>query len=108
MTKVTEIIRNDKLTVAQKNAELEKIGSTLRLDPSKNVITAEEEKMTVVNVDTGVYSGYGLMNMGGCGTAKVKVVDGKLEENVGFNNGYLYMGGHEFEVPDGEHLKLVK
>lgn len=107
MRKVHEIIKDKNLTINEKNAELEKIGSNVRLAEGKNVITAEEEKKTVVDTARGVYKGFGLLDHGIGGMDKVEVINGKLKYNIGNIQAYLYMGDHEFEIVDGEKLKLI-
>ena len=107
MTKVTEIINDKNLTTAQKNEKLEKIGSNVRLSDGKNVITDAEKNATVVDTEKGIYKGFGLLDHGVGGLDKVEVVNGKLKYNVGEIQAYLYMGNHEFEIINGEVLKLL-
>ena len=107
MTKVTEIINDKNLTTAQKNEKLEKIGSNVRLADGKNVITDAEKKATVVDTEKGIYKGFGLLDHGVGGLDKVEVVSNKLKYNVGEIQAYLYMGNHEFEIINGEDLKLL-
>ena len=105
---VNEIINDKTMTTAQKNAELEKLGCNIRLAEGKNVITEKEKKATVVDTKNGVYKGFGLLNHGVGGYDKVEVVNGKLKYNIGDIRAYLYMADHEFEIIDGEVLKLIK
>ena len=103
---VTEVLMDKTLTDEQRCAELEAIDPSYHLS-GVNVITKEEAAKTVVDIKKGIYNGYGLMYDGVGGLDKVEVVNGKLKYNVGEIQAYLYMGNHEFEIINGEDLKLL-
>ena len=106
--KINEIINDKDLTTAQKNKQLEKLGVSFRLADGKNKITEAEKKATVVDIKKGIYKGFGLLNHGIGGYDKVEVINNKLKYNIGDIKAYLYMGNHEFEILNGEDLKLMK
>lgn len=68
------------------NEELKKIGSTLTIDPMKNVITAEDIANTTISGDLKTINGTVEVDMGIGNHEKVKVVDSVLQ---GYDTGEM-------------------
>lgn len=61
MSKMNEIIKayaDERISLEDANKQLEAIGSTIRIDPDKNVISAQEMAATVVDDDPKKVSGW--------------------------------------------------
>ena len=78
---------------------LKELGSPLRLDPDRNVITQEEIAETRVGETPDEANGYGLMDHGvGC-LEKVHVVDGRtVDVDMGQEAAYVYIGGRKYRL----------
>lgn len=87
-----------KATVEETNADLKLLGSDLRLDPGKNLLTeAEIAAATAESAETA--NGFGLLDMGLGKPSKVEVRDGKLADNhVGAMEADFYIAGRVFAV----------
>lgn len=104
---INEIMRKytaEEITLEEANQELAKVNAGFCLNETKNVITPEEASVTTID---GTIKGWGMLNVGIGSLEKVEVIDGKLKHPLG-NRGYIYMAGHEFDIPDGETLILVQ
>lgn len=87
MSKVDEIIRaeaNKEISTEEANKQLEAIGSKVRINPDKNVISAQEMAATVVDDDPKKVSGWGLMYHGIGKPEKMRVQNGKFEYDTGY------------------------
>ena len=90
--------RGDK-PLNETNQALKELGSPLRLDPDRNVITQEEIAETRVGETPDEANGYGLMDHGvGC-MEKVHVVDGRtVDVDMGQETAYVYIGGRRYRL----------
>lgn len=85
-------------TVEETNADLRELGSDLRINPNRNVLTDDELAETVVG-EPGEVSGYGILDTGTGTLDKVQVKDGKLVDNdVGEMYALLLIGGKVYHV----------
>lgn len=87
MSKMNEIIKayaDERISLEDANKQLEAIGSTIRIDPDKNVISAQEMAATVVDDDPKKVSGWGLMYHGIGKPEKMRVQNGKFEYDTGY------------------------
>ena len=75
------------------------MGSPLRLNPDRNVITPEELAETRVGMTPDKADGFGLMDHGvGC-LEKVHVVDGRtVDVDMGQEAAYVYMAGKVYRL----------
>lgn len=86
-------------TAEQANKKLEEIGSSLRLQPGKNELTAAEIKETKVGKTPADANGYGLLDTGTGFMDKVKVVNGKLTgADMGESYALVVIGGKIYHV----------
>lgn len=92
-----------KKTVDDTNTALEQIGSDLRLNPEKNVLTPGELELTVVGAYPQQASGWGLMDTGTGSMDKVRVEHGVLEHPVGQMHALVYICGRCYGV-NNDHL----
>lgn len=85
-------------TLEETNADLKELGSELRLDPSRNVLTPEE--IAATHAETAETAcGWGLLDTGTGSHDKVEVKDGKLVDNdVGEMYALLLIGGKAYHV----------
>lgn len=102
MKTVEEVLQKYTLGEAGKdetNDGLQELGSPLRLNPDRNVITPEELAETRVGVTPDEANGYGLMDHGvGC-MEKVHVVNGKtVDVNMGEEYALVYIAGHKYQL----------
>ena len=102
MKTVEEVLQKYTLGEAGKdetNDGLKELGSPLRLNPDRNVITPEELAETRVGVTPDEANGYGLMDHGvGC-LEKVRVVDGRTPDvNMGEEIAIVYIGGRKYRL----------
>ena len=81
------------------NRDLEEIGSTLRLDPGRNLFTPEELLETRAGETPDEANGWGIMDHGvGC-MEKVRVVDGRtVDVDMGEETAYVYIGGRKYRL----------
>ena len=106
----SEIIRKyteKAITLEEANQLLEENGSTVRLDPFKNVISGQEFADTKVSDDPAEVTGWGMMNHGVGSMEKMHVQDGKFDYDTGFrgNTAVLYIKGKMFRV-EGDHIEV--
>lgn len=102
MKTVEEVLRKYTLGEAGKdetNDGLKELGSPLRLNPDRNVITPEELAETRVGMTPDKANGFGLMDHGvGC-LEKVHVVDGRtVDVDMGQEAAYVYMAGKVYRL----------
>ena len=102
MKTVEEVLRKYTLGEASKdetNDALKELGSPLRLDPDRNVITQVELAETRVGETPDEANGYGLMDHGvGC-LEKVRVVDGRtVDVDMGQETAFVYIGGKRYRL----------
>ena len=90
--------RGDK-TLEETNQALKELGSTLRLDPSRNLFSAQELMETHVGETPDEANGWGIMDHGvGC-LEKVHVVDGRtVDVNMGDEIAFVYMAGKRYRL----------
>lgn len=105
---INEIIfkfSSGELPVEDANKELENIGSTLRLNPEKNTITADEYAETSLGLfPPTTVNGYGLMETGTGSLDKVHIKAGRLvDTDLDEMYGAVFVGGVRFEI-DGDKL----
>ncbi|HJB51784.1 MAG TPA: hypothetical protein H9772_01710 [Candidatus Oscillibacter pullicola] len=81
------------------NETLKEMGSPLRLDPTRNLFTAEELMETRVGETPAEANGWGIMDHGvGC-LEKVHIVDGKCVScDMGEEAAYVYIGGRKYRL----------
>ena len=87
-------------SLEEANAELEKEGYPLTLNPARNTLTAEELAETSLGENPpATINGYGLMDHGvGC-MEKVHVVDGKtVDVDMGQEVAYVHICGKVFRL----------
>lgn len=107
-----EIIKNyteNTITLDEANRRLEEIGSTVRFDPFKNVISGKEFADTKVSDDPAEVTGWGMMNHGVGTPEKMHVQNGKFDYDTGFHGdmAVLYIKGKMFRV-EGDHIEVYK
>lgn len=87
-----------KATVEETNADLKLLGSDLRLDPGKNLLT-EAEIAAATAESAEAANGFGLLDMGLGAPSKVEAQNGKLVDNhVGDMPADFYIAGRVFAV----------
>ena len=81
------------------NRDLEEIGSTLRLDPGRNLFTPEELLATRAGETPDEANGWGIMDHGvGC-MEKVRVAGGRTGGcDMGQEIAYVYIGGRRYRL----------
>ena len=81
-------------SLEETNRALQEMGSSLFLNPSRNLFSAQELMETHVGPTPEEANGYGLLDHGvGC-LEKVRVVDGKTPDvNMGAETALVYIGG---------------
>ena len=86
-------------TLEETNQALKELGSTLRLDPSRNLFSAQELMETHVGETPDEANGWGIMDHGvGC-LEKVHVVDGRtVDVNMGDEIAFVYMAGKRYRL----------
>lgn len=102
MKTLEEVLRKYTLGEADKdetNDALEELGSHLRLNPGKNVLTDEDIRTTTVGYYPEQANGYGLMDHGVGDMEKVHVVGGKtVDVNMGQEFALVYIAGKKYEL----------
>ena len=90
--------RGDK-TLEETNQALKELGSTLRLDPSRNLFSAQELMETRVGETPDEANGWGILDHGvGC-MEKVRVVGGrKVDVDMGQETAFVYMAGRRYRL----------
>ena len=90
--------RGDK-TLEETNQALKELGSTLRLDPSRNLFSAQELMETRVGETPDEANGWGILDHGvGC-LEKVHVVDGRtVDVNMGEEIAFVYMADKRYRL----------
>lgn len=81
------------------NGALEEIGCPLRLDPARNLFSAEELMETRTGGTPDEASGWGILDHGvGC-MEKVRVVNGRTADvDMGAETAYVYIGGRRYRL----------
>ena len=102
MKTVEEVLQKYTLGEAGKdetNDGLKELGSPLRLNPDRNVITPEELAETRVGMTPDEANGYGLMEHGAGSLEKVHVVGGRtVDVDMGQEAAYVYIAGHKYRL----------
>ena len=90
--------RGDK-TLEETNQALKELGSTLRLDPSRNLFSAQELMETCVGETPDEANGWGILDHGvGC-MEKVRVVGGRtVDVDMGQETAFVYMAGRRYRL----------
>ena len=90
--------REDK-TLEETNQALKELGSTLRLDPSRNLFSAQELMETRVGETPDEANGWGILDHGvGC-MEKVRVVGGRtVDVDMGQETAFVYMAGRRYRL----------
>jgi hypothetical protein len=109
MTNITEIIgkySSGEKTLEETNEALKAAGSTVYLDPDKNVITEEEIKASTFSENPEECTGYGLLDSGTGSLDKSYVEKGTLRDvDMGESYALFIFGGVTFTV---KGKKIVK
>ena len=82
MKNITEIINKytaGEATLEETNAALKAAGSSLSLDPMKNVLTEADKRATTIGYYPDQANGWGLLDTGTGSLDKVQVVNGKTK-----------------------------
>ena len=88
-----------KATLEETNADLKELGVDLRLNPAKNILTADEVANTHVGKVANKTHGFGLLDTGTGTLDKVEVQHGKLVDNdVGEMYALCIIGGKVYHV----------
>ena len=84
-------------TLEETNQALKELGSTLRLDPSRNLFSAQELMETRVGETPDEANGWGILDHGvGC-MEKVRVVGGRtVDVDMGQETAFVYMAGRRY------------
>ena len=86
-------------TLEETNEALKEMGSSLQLDPSRNMLTAQELMETRVGDTPDEANGWGIMDHGIGSMEKVQVVDGKCVScDMGEEIAYVYIGGRKYRL----------
>ena len=90
--------RGDK-TLEETNQALKELGSTLRLDPSRNLFSAQELMETRVGETPDEANGWRILDHGvGC-MEKVRVVGGRtVDVDMGQETAFVYMAGRRYRL----------
>ena len=90
--------RGDK-TLEETNQALKELGSTLRLDPSRNLFSTQELMETRVGETPDEANGWGILDHGvGC-MEKVRVVGGRtVDVDMGQETAFVYMAGRRYRL----------
>ena len=86
-------------TLEETNEALREMGSTLTLDPTRNLFSAQELMETRVGETPDEANGYGILDHGvGC-MEKVRVADGRTVDcDMGQEIAYVYIGGRKYRL----------
>ena len=86
-------------TLEETNEALREMGSTLTLDPTRNLFSAQELMETRVGETPDEAKGWGIMEHGvGC-MERVRVVDGgTVDVDMGEETAYVYIGGRKYRL----------
>ena len=102
MKTVEEVLQKYTLGEAGKdetNDGLKELGSPLRLDPDRNVITQEELAETHVGETPDEANGWGILDHGVGSLEKVHVVNGRtVDVDMGQEAAYVYIAGKKYEL----------
>ena len=86
-------------TLEETNEALKEMGSSLQLDPSRNMFTAQELMETRVGDTPDEANGWGVMDHGVGSMEKVQIVDGKCVScDMGEEIAYVYIGGRKYRL----------
>ena len=81
------------------NDGLKELGSPLRLNPDRNVITPEELAETRVGETPAEANGWGILDHGVGSLEKVHVVNGRtVDVDMGQGTAYVYMAGKRYRL----------
>ena len=85
--------------LTETNQALKELGSTLRLDPSRNLFSAQELMETRVGETPDEANGWGILDHGvGC-MEKVRVVGGRtVDVDMGQETAFVYMAGRRYRL----------
>lgn len=102
MKTVEEVLRKYTLGEAGKdetNDGLKELGSPLRLNPDRNVITPEELAETRVGETPAEANGWGILDHGVGSLEKVHVVNGRtVDVDMGHEAAYVYIAGRKYRL----------
>ena len=81
------------------NDGLKELGSPLRLNPDRNVITPEELAETRVGETPAEANGWGILDHGVGSLEKVHVVNGRtVDVDMGHEAAYVYIAGRKYRL----------
>nr|DAH90761.1 MAG TPA: hypothetical protein [Caudoviricetes sp.]DAR48929.1 MAG TPA: hypothetical protein [Caudoviricetes sp.]DAY80686.1 MAG TPA: hypothetical protein [Caudoviricetes sp.] len=102
MKTVEEVLQKYTLGEAGKdetNDGLKELGSPLRLNPDRNVITPEELAETRVGETPAEANGWGILDHGVGSLEKVHVVNGRtVDVDMGHEAAYVYIAGRKYRL----------
>ena len=102
MKTVEEVLQKYTLGEAGKdetNDGLKELGSPLRLNPDRNVITPEELAETRVGETPAEANGWGILDHGVGSLEKVHVVNGRtVDVDMGHEAAYVYIAGSKYRL----------
>ena len=86
-------------SLEETNRALQEMGSSLFLNPSRNLFSAQELMETHVGPTPEEANGYGLLDHGvGC-LEKVRVVNGRtVAVDMGRETAFVYLGGRKYRL----------
>lgn len=86
-------------SLEETNKKLKEIGSTLYLNPMRNMFTADELMHTTVGMTPDKANGWGIMDHGVGAMEKVHIVDGKtVDVNMGEEIAFVYICGKKYRL----------
>lgn len=87
-------------SLEETNKKLKEIGSTLQLNPMRNMFTADELMNTKLGDEPpATVNGYGIMDHGVGSMEKVHIVNGKTPDvNMGEEIAFVYVAGAKFQL----------
>ena len=102
MKNLDEIINDytsGKVGLPETNEALKELDCGLQLDPTRNLITAQELLETRVGDTPDEANGWGIMDHGvGC-LEKVRVVDGRtVDVDMGEESAFVYIAGRRYRL----------
>ena len=86
-------------TLEETNTALRELGSGLRLDPGRNLFSAQELLESRAGETPDESSGWGILDHGvGC-LEKVRVLNGRtVDVDMGEETAYVYIAGHKYRL----------
>lgn len=87
-------------SLEETNQALKDMGSAVRLDPNRNMFTADELLHTTLGENApATVNGYGFMDHGVGAMEKVHIVNGKTPDvNMGEEIAFVYVAGAKFQL----------